>query len=471
VRFKGTIFLSALLALMGFYLFYVELPEGEKKEQAALTKGKLYAFTENDITRMIIRRADGEIELEHFPGHPSAPWRLFRPVETVADADAADELASRIVALKASRMVEAKPDELKEFGLDPARYTVIMTLPDNDTELLEIGGPNLTGSDLYVKKGMGTSLYLAPAGIQKSLDKDLFAWRRKEIFPFSSFDIGWIRIESDEGFFQASKVAGGGWSMSLSPAPESGKKPVKGRGDMEEISNLLGGIVNLRGEKFIDLQKEAKLRRFAAPLMKITLKVGEIERDGSFYTDEATPDEISVVASTYDPIYQISRRALEGIQQPFENYRDRRIFPLDRPDQIEEIKITGKSETLHLKKKEGRWWLEGDAPEEVSGENEIPRFLSTLYNLRLEAFLDDLDPSDPESGLTQGEMTIHLNGNAGAALGQLVIGKAKEEHLYARSLSQPYPFFLKKEMLGAIPKKGALLQASKEALEEAPAVP
>ena len=463
MRFKGTIFLSALLALVGLYLFYVELPEGEKKEQAALNKGKLYAFTENDITRMIIQRADGEIELEHFPGHPSTPWRIFRPVETVADANAADELASRLVALKASRLVEAKPDELKNFGLDPPVYTVIMTLPDNDTELLEIGGPNLTGSDLYVKKGMGTSLYLAPAGIQRSLDKDLFAWRRKEIFPFSSFDIGWIRIESDEGFFQASKEKGGEWSMEIEPSPEAEKKAIKGRGDREEISNLLGTIVNLRGERFIDTRKEAKLRRFGSPLMKITLKVGEIERDGAFYKDKKSPGEISIVTSTYDPIYQISDLALKGIKQPFETYRDKRLIPLERPNQIEEINITRKGETLHLKRKKDLWWLEDENPKEVTETRTISQFLSTLYNLRVDTFLDDLDPASPKSGLAKPRMTIHLSGKGGEPLGKITLGTTEGNQVYANSISQPYPFFLKKGILDEIPQKEELFQTPEEA--------
>jgi len=460
VRFKGTILLSILLVFMGAYLVFVELPEGEKKEQEILNKGKLYKMVESDIARMIIQRPEGEIELEHFPGHPT-PWRIFRPVETVADADAADELASRIVALKASRMVEEKPGNLKDFGLDPPSYTVVMILQDNDTEILEVGGPNLTGSDLYVKKGMGTSLYLAPAGIRRSLDKDLFAWRRKEIFPFSSFDIGWIRIESEEGFFQASKESPGNWSIEISPAPGSAARALKGRGDTEEISNLLGSIVNLRGAKFIDVRKEAKLRRFKAPMMKITLKIAEIERDGTFYKDEAVPGEISVVTSTYDPIYQISERALEGIHQSFQIYRDKRLLPLERPGQIEEIKIARKDEVLHLAKKDGRWWLEsedGTQEEAVQDDRVMPRFLSALYNMRVEGFLDDLDPASPEAGLTQPEITILAKGKSGAPLGQITLGATKDQQIYARSISQPYPFFLKKEVLDAVPEKKALLE-------------
>lgn len=473
MRFKGTIFLTLLLILLGVYLYLIELPSEKKKTDVLLQEGKLYNFELHEISRLTVRNPQGEMEIEYFPGHPASPWRIFHPIETIADQNAANELAMRLMNLKFSRLVEALPTELKDFGLDPAPYRVLITLNQTNTEILEIGGENLTGSDVYVRKGEGTSLYLVPAGIKELLNKDLTAWRQREIFPFASEDILEIQLTSPRGHLKLSKEKED-WRMESQSAEKEGGNTLTVRGNRGEIANLLGSIVNFRGSDFIDFKKNQWKENFGPPLMKLTLKVSKVEREAIFYKDGINPDLVYVLTNDFDPIFQITDADLRSIDQSFEIYRDRHLVALDFPEQIQTLKIKRPEGSFSLTKKEDRWWFtkdgvsntpeNGGSPREVKSER-ISQVLTNLYHLRLETFQDELKADTPETGLKNPQMTLHLQDKNGDSLGKMDFGRIEKDSIYGKSTGQPHPFLLKKSFLEQIPHEKDFFPAAEAGLE------
>lgn len=458
MRFKATIVLSILLILLGAYLLYVEIPGAEKKKEAEIQAKRLYSFTQSEITALTIRRPGGVlVEVEHFPDHPEDRWRLIQPVSTVADERTASALASQLERLESTRLVEAKPSELKEFGLDPPAYTVIITLNQVDTEILEIGTENLTGSEVYVQKGEGTSLYLVPAGIRKALGKELNEWRRREIFPFTPAEVKEIRMASPRGSVEVAREAEG-WSM---------KKPGPAPGDPSEISNLLGSLVNLRGDDFIDDQKEEKQKAFGAPLLKVTLKVNQVDREAAFYKSKNEPDAVyAVTASPYAPIYKISQQSFQTVDLPPSTLRDKKVVSLADPQQVEEIEIARPAKKLLLVKKEGSWLLDGDAAKKVDAAK-VSRFLSDLHGLRAESFLDAKEAARASSPLA----TIRLKGKEGKEIDEVVFARLEGNRLHGRSSHQPGAFLLPKEALDRIPEEKNLTSAPAPETPKAPPAP
>jgi hypothetical protein len=449
VRFKATIFLSFVLILLGAYVIYVEIPGGEKKKEAEITAKKLYSFSQSEITALMIRQPDGEIELEHFPDHPDDRWRISRPVSTVADERAASSLASQLERLESTRLVEAKPTELKEFGLDPPAYTVIITLNQVDTEILEIGTENLTGSEVYVRKGEGTSLYLVPAGIKQPLGKGLKEWRRRELFPFTPADVKRIRMTSQRGLVEVARE-GDGWAI---------QKPFPSPGDPSEISNLLGSLVNLRGDDFIDEEKEEKKKEFGAPFLTVNLTVNQVAREASFYKLKGDPDAVYAVAGPHAPIYKISSQSLQTIDLPPSALRDKKVVALTDPQQVEEIEINRTGKKILLVKKEGTWFLNdssGPGDKKVEAEK-VSRLLSDIHGLRAERFVEEKTPA--RASFPNPLATIRLKGKEGKQIDEVVFGRIEGNQLFARSSYQPGSFLLPKESLDRIPEEKNLTSA------------
>ena len=446
MRFKATIFLSFLLILLGAYLIYVEIPGAEKKKEAEIQAKKIFSFSERSITGLTIKRPDGEIDLEHFPDHPSDRWRIIAPIMTVADERAASGLASQLEGLQSTRLVEAKPTELKEFGLSPPAYTVIVTLNQTDTEILEIGAESLTGADVYVRKGEGTSLYLVPAGIKKSLDKGLKEWRRKELFPFTPADVKVIRLASKQGSVEIVRD-GEGWSV---------KKPFASPGDPSEISNVLGSLVNLRGDDFIDEKKEEKRKELGDPILTADLTVDQVDRKAAFYQTQAEPETVYAVTSSDAPIYKISRRSFQTVDQPPSAFRDKKVISLSNPQEVTEIEIARPGKKLVLVKKEEGWLLK-DSKEPKVDAAKVSRFLSDLHGLRAEGFLDEKGPAP--AAVSNPLVTIRLKGKEGKQIDELVFARLEGAQLQARSSYQPGPFLLKKDALDRIPEEKNLTAA------------
>lgn len=451
MRFKSTIFLTILLISLGFYLYMVELPREEKKRAIQFKAGKLYNFQLHEVSRVTLNGPKGDIELEYFPEHPRTPWRIFHPIETIANQSAAQELGLTLMNLSFDRLVEAKPTELKDFGLDPPQYRVLITLNQTNTEILEIGDENLTGSDVYVRLGEGTSLYLVPASIKQLLNKDLIQWRQREIFPFSSEDILEIRISSDRGVLKFIKQEAE-WMMESQPSKKEGGLPLKVRGDRGEIANLLGSVVNFRGDDFIDFKKNQWKENFETPLIKLTLKVSKLEIEASFHKDGLNPDLVYVVTNDFDPIFQIAYSDLRSMDQAFENYRDRRLVSLEYPDQIETVRIERSQDVYTLNKKEGQWWLESAGlRKKVETPNEVSRLLTNIYHMQLKTFKDDLSPDSATAGLNNPTLQIQISDKEGESLGQIDFGHQKNQVVFGKSTGQPQPFQVSATLLKQIP--------------------
>ncbi len=443
MRFKATIFLSLVLIALGGYLYYVEVP-GEKKKQAAEIKEKrLYSFSQSAITNMTIQTANGaSIDFLHEPADPDNPWRITHPVEAIANDAAASALASQLERLEASRMIEEKVEDLKEFGLDPPAYAVIVTLNRADTEILEVGSENLTGNEVYVRKGAGTPVYLAPVSIKQTLAKELKAWRRQELFRFSSTDVKRVWIDSPRQQIEITRE-GDDWRI---------KKPIQAKGDPMEISNLLGTLSSLRGEDFIDERKADWIKGLGDPVLKLSLLVGELEHPAFFYKAPFEPETVYAVTTPMAPIYKLSEQEFKLLEDPASSYRDKRVVDLTDPASVEQVSIKKGGETLLLEKKEGEWSIKkGDALKKVEA-TAVNGLLFELNELRVDRFPEPV-PAPAKAGLsdsreneaaTRPAWSVQL-GKEGKILGEVFFGRIEGERVYAKSSNQPVPVLLKKE--------------------------
>ena len=447
VRFKGTIVLTILLVLLGLYLFYIEIPGAKKKEEAESKAKRLFSFSESAVTGLTIQSPEGVIELEH-SADPDQPWKISRPVATAANDAAASGLASQLERLESTRVVEESPADLKAYGLDPPAYSIIIHLNQTDVEPLQIGGENPAGTEVYVRKGEAGPVYLTAGSVKQFLKKDLKEWRRRELFRFETADVKRIRIEGPRRELELVRE-GEGWLI---------KKPLLGaaegagplRGDPSAISNLLGSALNLRGDDFIDAQKEEKKKELGPPVLKLNLEVGAVEREASFYKlkqdgtlDVRNPDAVYAVTTPSAPIYKISAQSFQSIDQPVNALRDKKALSLNDVESVEEIVIKRPERTVVLRKKEGAWTIGSPSPQKMDDPGKVSLLLFDLRDLQVEEFPDPSKAA--RTGLGNPSVSIQLKGKEGTLLEEIAFGRAEGDRVYARTLRQSTPFFLKKE--------------------------
>jgi hypothetical protein len=182
-----TIFaLSATLMLLLLYLFTVEIPRG-KKEEVAVPNPPLLSFSPETVTRLTLRKIDSDdIVLARSSAAPDDLWRLTAPIDAAADPVAVASFLSQVSELRASKTVDAEPEGVKPYGLDPPAYTLLMAVdgadPGVDQELLDIGVENPNQMGHYARKGIGSPVWIVPSGLVSFFERGPDEWRDRRLF-------------------------------------------------------------------------------------------------------------------------------------------------------------------------------------------------------------------------------------------------------------------------------------------------
>jgi len=315
VRFKSTLILMVIFLGLALYLHFVEFPKEAEREEAEQKAGRLFSFTVPDVTALGIKGPRGIMTLEQSVGHPDVPWRIVSPVETPANGFTAGSFATQLEQLT-GRLVEEHPSDLKSFGLEPPSYTIQITLHQTDNELLEIGDTNLTGNDIFVRKGVGP-IYLVSGDIKQAAGRTLKEWRRKELFLFDQEAVEGIMLRAPDGTVSMEKGAKG-WTIT-SPISESA--------DSTAIEAWLGNLLSLEGDVFIDDRKEEAIKGLGAPILTMELKINQMTKGATFYQDKGRADLVAGVTDPKSPIYTISKGVFQKINSPVSLFQKKKETP------------------------------------------------------------------------------------------------------------------------------------------------
>ncbi len=339
--------MAAVLAVMGLYLYFIEIRGTEKKKTEAEAAQRLFSFSDSDIAEITVTQGGSDIVLQSVPGHPDTPWRITRPVETVADEGIVSDFAFQIANLKSTREVEKNPSDYTVFGLEPPQSSVRVILNGANSELLSVGSKSLTGSGLYVR--FGNTVYLVDGEIEPFFRKRLADWRRQELFRFFSSDVKSIRLETlDHGTNQLDSqghtvsqmgmiVDEGNQVVEIVREGEEGAKAdwlIKGpegdeKADGSKVFGFLGDLSSLRGDLFIDENKEAKIAELGNPFFRVSISIGSTAFEGAFYKVVSEPEQVYVVTTPTAPIYKISSARFDEVNKP------RSHFKVEPPDAVD----------------------------------------------------------------------------------------------------------------------------------------
>jgi hypothetical protein len=144
-------------------------------------------FERGDVARIELAWPDGGVELEK----RDAGWRIVKPIDAEADADAVETLLSDLVFLRASGFQD-EPAPNAETGLDRPQYRVVLggkpaaegaAAPRYE---LAIGGT--IAENARAARGAEAALYEIPEERFQKLPKKLVAFRFKQLADFAPAD-------------------------------------------------------------------------------------------------------------------------------------------------------------------------------------------------------------------------------------------------------------------------------------------
>ena len=119
-RYLITIAMAILLAGLGAYVYWIELPTERTKTETETTKRKLLPIEQQEITGLTVHSESGDVALAAKDGS----WRIIAPLQVEADTRVVQSMLRALALGKITRVVEEQATALAPFGLEKPSMSV-----------------------------------------------------------------------------------------------------------------------------------------------------------------------------------------------------------------------------------------------------------------------------------------------------------------------------------------------------------
>jgi len=446
-RYWPTLLLAGVLAGLGGYLYFVELPEQRTEVVTATQAKQILPFAEAQISAVKIRSHSGEVVLSQTPGQP---WAITEPIHTDADQRQVQALLRALVTGKVTRLVETHPVSLTPFGLDHPSTVVTLTAGDRQ-ETLSIGDAGPLSSTLYVLRASDESVLLTDLAPKDFLNRTLLSFRRKELLQFNQQETEQLRLTYPTT------------EMVLYAYEEKPKKkwriryPIEAEADRTEIQALLFRLEDLKALAIVDPgpERDKLAPTLTKPKVKVTLHAAGADHVVRLFQPDPASGEAYAQTTLDGPIYKISPSAIKDLTRDLFALQDKRLLGVETGD-IAMLSIKTRDEQYALIHDHNEWILE-DQPTEKLRQDVADLLVSRIVTLPAEErVLKQAGPLAPY-GLVAPVAEFVATGKDGRIAGRLALGNQVGGLVYAIGHRIPGVFQVRPDLLTQIPSRLALL--------------
>lgn len=297
---------------------------------------------------------------------PHYGWQITDPVVWPAEDKAIDAILDRTAGIGADTVVteDATPEDLARTGLDTPAATIRVTLKEGAEHTLHVGPKNKMVDKFPVTDAAKKRIGLSSAQFMWALDRDLFEYRDKRLFPFDPKAVTALEVrEGDDVHLVLAKDADR-WSVGGEGIEDSI------RGDASSIAFLLTALTK-RGkvERFVDdAVGPEDLAKYGLdrPAHTVTMRTKDgASRTAHFaHVEETSADEATtmVFVEGGTTVAALRTGVAQALEAPAVHYRDRTLSRFS-PSAVRKLRIEMAGEpTAELEKVGDRWRMLAPTP-------------------------------------------------------------------------------------------------------------
>jgi len=373
-RLWSTIALTAVLAGLGGYIYFVEIGSDPNAGEA---REKVFAALEAD--------AVAELEVRGSEGEPARltktddTWRLVEPVAAAANDSEVSSITSNLASLEIDRVVDEAATDLAPYGLDPARIDVGFRSGDaSDTRHLLIGDTTPTGGNLYATVGGTGRVFLIASYLSSTFDKNAFTLRDRRILVFDRDAVDGLTVEGSSGRITLAK-SGSEWRITA---------PIEARADFAAVEGALQRLSSTQMQGIVaDEAGDADLGEYglARPTGTIAVSAGSSQ---ATLTLGATDNALVFARDSSRPVvFTVAPTIRDDVIRTVGDFRRKDLFD-GRSFTATRAELSRGDETTVLEKSEGEdgtttWHDAGGATVETTKAEDL---LSKVTAMRAESF-------------------------------------------------------------------------------------
>ncbi len=342
MRFKSTWAVIAVFAALAAYLFFVDQPRYEAKQEAEKKEGLVLPDLDTDkITELTIEGEKGKVRVKK---GEDDKWFVVEPWDDQADGGRVRTLLSDLKNLRAKKEVAPADADMEPFGLKEPEC-VVRTAGVEVT--LEIGAQNPVGDSRYIRVNGGPVRVAKSYGVSGFL-KDPVELRNKEVlgsFPWSRLESVEIRPPEGDPIRLVKKDER--WYLAA---------PFEAEADPDAADRVADKLRWARVGKFLDEdpgKAEEKLGKGLAVVLRaegdaepVTVRMALV--DGTVWADRTGRKALFTVPRD---VYEVFRVTPEDLR--------RKKPVLTKTWKVKKLELTLDGRSLAYEKVDGKWQREG----------------------------------------------------------------------------------------------------------------
>lgn len=406
---RSTLALLVVLVGLGAYIYFVASKQTDTPAQERVFP----SLSADAIEEMTIRNEAGDVtSLKKVDGK----WQMTAPVAARASDLDASGITSALSGLEVARVVEEKPADLKEYGLDKPTVEVAFTAKaPNPSGKIFVGGHTATAGNLYARKDGETKVILISEFNLTTFNKSTFDLRDKAIVTFDKEKADGVDVVLAKGGFELAKSPE--WRML---------QPIAARADASAADGLVTAVESLQMKAVVTTAPTAdELKRFGleTPAATVNVHLGT-ERVSVLVGGPAGDDTVYAKSSAKPDVYTIQKAAADDLMKVADDYRRKDLFDM-RAFTATRIEVARAGKTTVFEKVKGTGDTAADTWKRVSptaGETDkekFPAFVAALADIRAMTFVDP----KTKTGLDAPAVTITVKFDEGKREEKVLLSK------------------------------------------------
>ena len=278
----STIVLLLVLAGLGGYIYFYEAGRVPEDPNA---KPKAFTFSGDNIDELQIRNASGDSSRVQRAGDN---WQLVEPVKAEADNGVVGTVTSNLASLEVQRVVDEKPADLAQYGLNPPRIDVGFRLRDQkEFQRLLVGDKTPAGGDFFAKRPEEPRVFLISSFLDSIFNKTPFDLRNKGILTFERDKVEGIEVVAGTSGLQFART-GTDWRIVKPIAARADYAAAEGLLTRLSSTNMLTVVAEAGELGPYGLDRPSLTATVTAGSAKATLLLGRTAEDGGTFARDAS---------------------------------------------------------------------------------------------------------------------------------------------------------------------------------------
>lgn len=375
--------LVVVLVGLGAYLYFVE----SKREPGDSEKlAKVFTGLEaGKIDHVTVTSDSGEkTALEKKNG----TWRITTPITADADEAAVSGLTTNLASLEIQRVVDEKPTDVKQYGLEKPHTQVAFTADGKDHTLL-VGGKTPTGTDLYAQVNGEPRVFLVSSYLDSTFNKSTFDLRDKSILKLDRDAVDRLTIATPDHQVALAKK-GSEWQLTT---------PVTARADFTTVEGLIGRL-NTTQMKAITAQDATDLKPYGLDKPQVTVRTGAGSAEAALAIGKSAGEGAVYAKDLSRPmVFTVDSTLADDLKKPAGDFRIKDLFDA-RSFNTTRVEVTRGGKTFAFEKSNDKWKQTSPSAKDADTAK-VDALVSALTNARADSFVE----SAAGTGLDTPELT------------------------------------------------------------------